>query len=1268
MIRKFYIFLFLIFLVCNNSYSKSPPPGTGTSNIPANILIMLDNSGSMAWDINGNTISSWNKYVSQPSDVVVDSKGFIYVLQMSNKRIKVFDDSGTYVKEIGTCSSTYPVQFDIYNDTIYVLDYANESVKVIPISSGNCVKQSQGYGYWSANGIAVSNNYVYIGGFTQYYQSYIRVLNNSSLNQVNLHNRYPDFYSMGGIDVNSDNTKLVTASYYGHKVCVFNISGSSLGSCQQIGNAGWGSSNGSFKYPGDAKFDSNGNIFVADMANYRIQKFNSSGSYVSRYGYSYSYSGPFRNLHGLGVSPVDGKVYAADSANNDVYEFSNTLGYLGRVGAPTSRMSIAKDAIKRIVEDAQLKSGANFGLMEWGFYWGNYLKLRVPISSNGASTIYTDVEGVNSGGGTYLLQAMNFARDYWNGNLTQSGTRYPSPIISGATCQLNFNILISDGQWNSHSSAMGVVRDLKNRLNVKTFAVGLGINTGNRSNYDSLATNGGTTKALYADSSAALLVAIKDAVDQAISSTLTFATPAVMPELNTGGYIYQSTFKYGKNKEWEGSLKKYELNTDGTFGTEKWDAAKQLNKTSPNSRKIWTADIGTKNTNNFTTSNRTALKQKLFPFKSSPTDAETDNLINFIRGFDSYDYDNDNNTTEERGDAQGGSKLADIYNSDLIVVGKPDAPTADTGNSNFSKTDAYYRNNTSTPYNVFKNSSDCGGSCNSRTEVVIAGANSGILHAFNSITGDELWGYIPPNIIGKLSSIVTTKANATNPIYGVDGSPVVKDIFFDDTPNNGANDPRWRTILISGLGAGGNGYFALDITDINNPKHLFAIENDTYNKVVKHWNSDENLISYPYQGWSGLPPSQYDYSKLGASWSTPRIIRIKVDGADRWVAVFGGGYNSGVAPEYGSAIFIMDLENEGRLLKKIDIQDKQIAYHAYSFSLNKGVKEVQMSQFGLQSYNTNFQKLIVSGPGGIGFGITQDINGNTATNIKIILDQELTKHTSFLVTKINKTDIVNSIPSDLTVINADGTSKANYDGALIYAGDLEGKVTKVNLTENFVLGSDKMINKNISTTTIFDAQANTDNGRYIYNSLEATINSDNNLWLYFGTGDTQKLQSQSSQVKNRVFGIKDKDFPNYTKINSAGTYSNCSSSGCPNSSQMGWYVDLDKAKKVTAKATVDKDRVYFPIYEPSSSSTPCNTGTAWLNAYDTKCGGITTNFPINLGKGVAGEVVISGDNLYIGISGEANKSLTSKDSLIRIKSEAEASSGAVQLESWKENY
>ena len=59
-------------------------------------------------------------------------------------------------------------------------------------------------------------------------------------------------------------------------------------------------------------------------------------------------------------------------------------------------------------------------------------------------------------------------------------------------------------------------------------------------------------------------------------------------------------------------------------------------------------------------------------------------------------------------------------------------------------------------------------------------------------------GVYSPNIIGKLSTITTTKANATNPIHGVDGSPVVKDIYFDDTPNNSLLS-KMRTVLISGL-------------------------------------------------------------------------------------------------------------------------------------------------------------------------------------------------------------------------------------------------------------------------------------------------------------------------------------------------------------------------------------------------------------------------------------------------------------------------------------
>ena len=76
-----------------------------------------------------------------------------------------------------------------------------------------------------------------------------------------------------------------------------------------------------------------------------------------------------------------------------------------------------------------------------------------------------------------------------------------------------------------------------------------------------------------------------------------------------------------------------------------------------------------------------------------------------------------------------------------------------------------------------------------------------------------------------------------------------------------------------------------------------------------------------------------------------------------------------------------------------------------------------------------------------------------------------------------------------------------------------------------------------------------------------------------------------------------------------------------------------------------------------------------MRAYDTKCGNSVLN--VNLGKGVLSKVVIQDDNLYIGLAGEANKNIsgfTSKDNLITGKSKAKSASGAVQIESWKENY
>ena len=1226
--KKIILFI-IVSIVAFQAQAKNPPPGTGTSNIPANILIMLDNSGSMS-----STLYS-SVQVYNPLDVATDSSGNVYVMEYYNNRIKVFSSSGSYLRSFGSYGSgcnqwQYARQFTIYNNIIYLADTYGRRIKKLSLTGGCISNASASYSYPHA--IAVSSGYVFVGHAGNSISTYTQSL--GSLGNQSISTSYLNY--SWGMSLNPSGTKLIIGDYVSNRLLELNVSGNQV-SVSRVSSGIYSSSNGYFRRPTDAAYDSGGNIYVVDHENHRLQKLNSSFSYQAKVG-SLSTTSAFYYPYGMHVDSSD-NIYAVDFYNYTVRKFNTSLTEIATYGGRSgTRLDAAKKVIKKIVSDSNLTSGANFGLMEWG----TRHNIRVKISDTGAKQIYSNVDGVYASGGTDLAKAMNIARNYFTSGQVANWN---------LTCSLNFLIVISDGAWSGHSTVLSIANQLRTTYSTQTFAVGFAL-SGASSNYNTLATAGGTTSPLYASNEAELLQKLSDAIKQAISGRLTFTTPAVMSDVTRGDFVYQSTFTYEKDMQWKGSLKKYQLNADGSFGTVQWDAADKLNAKSASARNIWTSGISVSGINNFTTSNRDDLKSRMFP-SQAPTDLQTENLINFIRGVDVYDQDGDGNKTESI------HKLADIYHSELVVVGPPEASALDDGSSNGQKKDSYYRSQNN--YNNFKTGSSCGGPCPTRKEVVFAGANNGIVHAFDTSNGEELWGFIPPSVIGNLEKIPSSKANTSNAIYGVDGSPVVKDIYFDDTPNDGSTNPRWRTVLLGGLGSGGQGLYALDITDINNPKHLFAINQDGSEQVIQHWGSDGFKNEFGYR--SGSIDAKYDYRKLGETWSTPRIIRIKVSGKDKWVAVFGGGYNGAVNPNYGSAVFVMDLEDEGRLLKVIDIEDQANVMKNYVFGTvaNNTQTEFNLASYGLSSYDINCCTLKVYGAGSIRYAITGDQSGTTMSNLKLKFDEAPPGGITIKVSMVNKTDIVNSLPADLTVITADGTSKANYNGALVYATDLEGKITKINLTDQGTL---------YQTTTLFNAQSTSDNGRYIYTRPEATINNDSNLWLYFGTGNTQKLQEQSTSVQNRVYGIKDVNFPNFVSLSSPGDVSQCKTApDCPGGTDLGWYVNLSNYQKLSAEPTVDRDRVYFPIYEPNSSSNKCNTGIAYLNGYDTKCGNSVLN--VNMGKGVLSKVVKQGNNLYIGLSGEANKNIagfTSKDNLITGKSGAKSVSGAVQLESWKENY
>ena len=90
-----------------------------------------------------------------------------------------------------------------------------------------------------------------------------------------------------------------------------------------------------------------------------------------------------------------------------------------------------------------------------------------------------------------------------------------------------------------------------------------------------------------------------------------------------------------------------------------------------------------------------------------------------------------------------------------------------------------------------------------RPGVVYVGANDGMLHAFDASNGKELWGYIPSAVFANLPTLTDPNFNHR---YFVDGTAMLGDT---ETGNSGT---PWRTMLVGGLGGGGKGYYALDIS------------------------------------------------------------------------------------------------------------------------------------------------------------------------------------------------------------------------------------------------------------------------------------------------------------------------------------------------------------------------------------------------------------------------------------------------------------------------
>jgi len=272
-----------------------------------------------------------------------------------------------------------------------------------------------------------------------------------------------------------------------------------------------------------------------------------------------------------------------------------------------------------------------------------------------------------------------------------------------------------------------------------------------------------------------------------------------------------------------------------------WDAGELLDSRTSSDRTIYTAiTVDSVLTRiDFTVGNVETLGPIL-----QDVNSDNEGLINFVRG-EGRDW-----------------KLGDINHSNPVVVGPPDRVSAQMGDG----------------YDVFQETWE------DRLKVLYGGANDGMLHCFDVLTGEELWGFIPYNLVPKLKNMWAVDQDTggryfLRDVY-VDGSPVAADVYID---TNGDGDKEWITILICGqgpgqgstIGGGTNYYFALDITDPYNPQPLW----------------------------------EFTHERLGETWSVPEVGKIVKQGEDTWVAFMGSGYDNNPGEEVGNLFYAVDLED-----------------------------------------------------------------------------------------------------------------------------------------------------------------------------------------------------------------------------------------------------------------------------------------------------------------------------------------------------------------------
>ncbi|UNK49726.1 hypothetical protein MNR01_01420 [Lysobacter sp. S4-A87] len=248
--------------------------------------------------------------------------------------------------------------------------------------------------------------------------------------------------------------------------------------------------------------------------------------------------------------------------------------------------------------------------------------------------------------------------------------------------------------------------------------------------------------------------------------------------LEAGAMIFQARFQ---SPSWRGELSAYPLDpATGRFADDpRWNASDRLAAMPWSRRKIHVH-------NRQAPANRRYGRltwDALGPTQRSAVGDEA--TLDFLRG----DRSNEGRLRTRQG------VLGDIVHSQPVFVGRPDARLY--SGATFAGASSY---------------ADFAEHRSGRRGVVYVGANDGMLHGFDSATGDEVYAFMPAAAFN--ARLKTLASPDYEHRFFVDGELSVADVYS-------IADRRWKTILVGSMGRGGKAVFALDVTDPADVKFLW---------------------------------------------------------------------------------------------------------------------------------------------------------------------------------------------------------------------------------------------------------------------------------------------------------------------------------------------------------------------------------------------------------------------------------------------------------------